>query len=91
MCARACVCVCTLLRGERATHLLLALIVANGEAVADFDLTAVFAAHAEERPDDSVLVGVPSQRVVEDREKRLRAVQISKLPNLCGQTERGGY
>lgn len=66
VCVCACACVCTLLRGERATHLLLALIVADGEAVADFDLTAVFAAHAEERPDDSVLVSIPSQRVVED-------------------------
>lgn len=56
------------LQGEQGgtIYLFLALVVADGEAVADFDLTAVFAAHAEERPDDSVLVGVPSQRVVKD-------------------------
>lgn len=57
----------------------LALIVADGEAVADFDLAAVFAANAEECADHAVLVCVPSQRVVEDREECLRSAnQVSK-------------
>lgn len=67
----------------------LTLAVADGETVADFDLAAIFAAHAKERPDDSVLVGIPSQGVVEDREKCLEAVSVSKLANVREETAGG--
>ena len=40
--------------------------VADGEAIADFDLGAIFAAGAEEGADDAFLVGVAAKGVVED-------------------------
>jgi hypothetical protein len=45
--------------------------VGDGIAVADLNLSAVFAAGAEEGADDTFLLGGAAERVVEDREDGL--------------------
>jgi hypothetical protein len=58
--------------------------VGDGVAVADLDLSAVFAAGAEEGADDALLVGGAAQRVVEDGEDGLRGQHSFAIATLHG-------
>ena len=55
--------------------------VGDGIAVADFDLSAVFAAGSEECADNALLVGRAAERVVEDREDSL--ITCQRLQGQC--------
>ena len=54
-------------------NLLLRFGVADGEAIADFDFLAFFAADAEKGADYALLVGVAAEGVVENGEYRLHS------------------
>lgn len=49
-----------------------------GEAVADLDFGAIFRAGAEQRSDDTVLVGISAKGVVQDGENSLSHSQKTK-------------
>jgi phosphopantothenate synthetase len=63
------------------THLLLRLVVSNTEAVPDLNLGSIVAPHTKQSADDTLLVHVPPQRVIQDRKESLIPRHISILPH----------